>query len=102
VIFESIRQLDHLLRDRKFKLFKDQKNLLYITESSNPMIYRWWMAIQEFNYTREFTLGINNPIADTMSRLCPNLMIEEPDLYNEADILCAVTENSVNMLVLYT
>jgi hypothetical protein len=50
------------------------------------------MAIQEFNYTREFTLGINNPIADTMSRLCPNLMIEEPD---EADILCAVTEKFI-------
>jgi hypothetical protein len=59
------------------------------------MKYRWWMAIQEFEYTREFTLGINNPIANTMSRLCPNLMIEEPDLYDEADILCAVNEKFV-------
>ncbi len=40
-IFESVKQLDHLLRNRKFKLFTDHKNLLYITESSNPMIYRW-------------------------------------------------------------
>ena len=38
-IFVTIKQLDHLLRDRHFKLFTDHKNLLYITESSNPMIY---------------------------------------------------------------
>ena len=53
------------------------------------------MAIQEFDYTREFTLGVNNPIADTMSRLCPNLMIQEPDLYDETDILCAFTEKVI-------
>jgi transposase InsO family protein len=94
-IFETIKQLEHLLRDRKFKLFTDHKNLLYITESSNPMIYRWWMAIQEFDFTKEFTLGVNNPIADTMSRLCPNLMMEEPELYDEADILCAITEKFI-------
>ena len=94
-IFETIKQLDHLLRDRKFVLFTDHKNLLYITESSNPMIYRWWMAIQEFDFTKQFTLGVNNPIADTMSRLCPNLMIEEPELYDELDILCAITEKFI-------
>ena len=53
------------------------------------------MDIQEFDYTREFTLGVNNPIADTMSRLCPNLMIQEPDLYDETDILCAFTEKFI-------
>jgi hypothetical protein len=85
-IFVTIKQLDHLLRDRHFKLFTDHKNLLYITESSNPMIYRWWMAIQEMDFTKEFTLGINNPIADSMSRLCPNLMLDEPNLYDDMDI----------------
>jgi hypothetical protein len=38
------------------------------------------MAIQ-LDFTKEFTLGVNNPIADGMS--LPNLMIEEPDLYDE-------------------
>jgi transposase InsO family protein len=94
-IFVSIKQLEHLLRDRRFRLFTDHKNLLYITESSNPMIYRWWMEIQQFDFTKEFTLGVNNPIADSMSRLCPNLMSEEPDLYDELDILCAITEKFV-------
>jgi transposase InsO family protein len=94
-IFVTIKQLDHLLRDRHFKLFTDHKNLLYITESSNPMIYRWWMAIQEMDFTKEFTLGINNPIADSMSRLCPNLMLDEPNLYDDMDILCAITEKVI-------
>jgi hypothetical protein len=30
-----------------------------------------------------------------MSCLCPNLMIEEPDLYDEADIFCAVTKKFI-------
>jgi hypothetical protein len=29
------------------------------------------MDIQQFDFTKEFTLGVNNPIADGMSRLCP-------------------------------
>ena len=94
-IFETLRQLNHLLRDRKFVMYTDHKNLLFITESSNPMIYRWWMSIQELDFIKRFTLGVNNPIADGMSRLCPNLMIEEPDLYDETDILCAITEKFV-------
>jgi hypothetical protein len=95
VIFETLKQLDHLLRDRKCRLFTDYENLLYITESSNPMIYWWWMAIQELDFTKEFTLGVNNPIADSMAHLCPNLMIEEPELYDDTDILCAITEKFI-------
>jgi transposase InsO family protein len=89
-IFVSIKQLEHLLRDRRFIVRTDHKNLLYITDSSNPMIIRWYMSIQEFDYTQEFTLGSQNPIADGFSRLCPNLMKEEPLIYDDMDILCSV------------
>jgi hypothetical protein len=60
------------------------------------MIYWWWMAIRELDSTKEFTLGVNNPIfADSMSSLCPNLMIEEPELYDDTDIFCAITEKFI-------
>jgi len=59
------------------------------------MIYWWWMAIRELDFTKEFTLGVNNPIADSMSHLCLNLMIEEPELYDNTDILCAITEKFI-------
>jgi hypothetical protein len=49
------------------------------------------MDIQQFDFTKEVYLGVNNPIADGMSRLCPNLMSEEPDLYDEL-ISFAITE----------
>jgi transposase InsO family protein len=88
-IFETLKQLDHLLRDRKFILFTDHMNLLFITESSNPMIIRWYMSIQELDFTKRFTKGEDNPISDHCSRLCPNLMSNEPELYDEADIVCA-------------
>jgi hypothetical protein len=67
--FVSIKQLEHLLRDRTFRLFTDHKIFFTLLESSNPMIYRWWMDIQQFDFTKEFTL-VNNPLL-MASRLCP-------------------------------
>ena len=34
------------------------------------MIVRWYMALSEFSYTLEFIPGVDNNIADAMSRLC--------------------------------
>jgi hypothetical protein len=51
-IFETCRHLNHLLRDRKFIMYTDHKNLLYITERSNPIIYRWWMSTQELDFMK--------------------------------------------------
>ena len=89
-IFVSVKQLDHLLRDNKFVLQTDHKNLFYITDSSNHMIVRWYMAIQELDFTKRFTIEKNNPIADNMSRLCSNLMKDEPSQYDDIDILCSI------------
>jgi hypothetical protein len=94
-IYLSIRENDHLLRDRPFTLRTDHANLLFITTNSNAMIQRWWVELQEYTFEKEFTKGINNPIADALSRLCPNLMIEEPDIYTEQDIVCATLEKFI-------
>ena len=40
------------------------------------------MAIQELDYTLEFTKGTKNLIADGFSRLCPNRMVEFPKEYS--------------------
>ena len=85
-IFYSCKELDPLLRDRHFTLGTDHKNLLYIKESSNPMIVRWYMAIQELDYTQMYIKGTNNPIADGFSRLCANRMVEFPKEYTADDI----------------
>ena len=56
--------------DRFFTIRTDHRNLLFIKEASNPMIVPWYMALSEFSFTLEFIPGVENDIADAMSRLC--------------------------------
>ena len=44
-----------------------------MTKNSSSMVARWYIALQEFDYTLHFVKGSQNTIADAMSRLCPNL-----------------------------
>ena len=53
-IFFSCMYLQSLLRDRSFTISTDHRNLLFITEASNPMIVRWYMALFEFSFSLEF------------------------------------------------
>ena len=67
--------LQSLLRDRLFTIRADHRNLLFITEASNQMIVRWYMALSEVSSTLEFIPAVDNDIADSLSRLCRNNMI---------------------------
>ena len=77
-IFFCCTHLDHLLRDRKFVVLSDHKNLTFMKQASNPMIVRWHLALQELDFKIEFVPGIDNNIADAMSRLCINNKPEIP------------------------
>jgi RNase H-like domain found in reverse transcriptase len=59
-IFDVCMRLKSLLRDRKFTLRTYHRNLLYITENSNPMIVRWYMALSEYSFNLEFISGEAN------------------------------------------
>jgi hypothetical protein len=41
------------------------------------MVYRWLVDVQEYDFTLEDILGINNPVADGFSRLVANNMPPE-------------------------
>ena len=71
-IFYCCTQLDSMLRDRKFTIQTDHKNLMFIKMDSNPMVVRWWMALQELDFTIEYIKGDTNSVADALSRLCLN------------------------------
>ena len=86
--------LQSLLRDRLFKIKIDHRNLLFIKETSNPMIVRWHMALSEFSFTLELIPGVDNNIADAMSRLCRNNMVDEPKEYTEEHILSAISAST--------
>ena len=54
------------------------------------MIVRWYMALSEFSFTLEFIPGVDNDIADSLSRLCRNNMIDSPKEYSLEYILSAL------------
>ena len=45
---------------------------MFIKTDSNPMVVRWWMAIQELDFDIKFIAGSENSVADALSRLCIN------------------------------
>jgi hypothetical protein len=77
-IFYACTKLTRLIRDRKFTILTDHANLQFLKNDSNQMVTRWWLAIQELDYTLRFVPGIENIIADALSRLCPNLLKLQP------------------------
>jgi hypothetical protein len=73
-VFHCCTHLENILRDRHFLIQTDHKNLTYMNLDSNAMVIRWYLALQEFDYTIEYIPGDQNEVADSLSRLCPNLM----------------------------
>ncbi len=53
------------------------------------MIVRWLMALSEISFKVEFIAGVDNGIADSMSRLCRNNMVDSPTEYSPEVILAA-------------
>ena len=53
------------------------------------MIVRWYMALSEFAFNIGFISGEDNGIADCMSRLCCNNVIDNPREYSEEYIISA-------------
>ena len=77
-IFYALRNLKGILRDRHFTIQTDNRGLRFMRTDSNPMVYRWLVDIQEYDYAIDDILGVNNPVADGFSRLVANNMT--PDM----------------------
>ena len=71
-----------------------KRNLLFIKEASNPMIIRWYLALSESSFTLEFIPGVDNDIADAMSRLCRDNMVNSPQEYSKEHILSAISAST--------
>jgi hypothetical protein len=54
--------------------YTDSRGLRFMRTSSNPMVYRWLVDIQEYDYSIEEILGVENPVADRFSSLVANNM----------------------------
>jgi RNase H-like domain found in reverse transcriptase len=56
-IFVCCTQRAYLIRDRPFSIHTDHKNLTFMTKNSSSMVTRWYVALQEFDYTLHFVKG---------------------------------------------
>jgi hypothetical protein len=72
-IYYTLKRYEYLLLDRKIRIHTDHKNLTYLNAGQSDKVKRWSLELQEFDYTLEHISGIDNMVADTFSRLCPDL-----------------------------
>lgn len=79
-IFYSISKLQHLIRDIKFTVRTDHKNLTYIGEGGTQKVARWREFLLPFNFDVEHIPGVDNVAADGFSRLCSFLEIEDDSM----------------------
>jgi hypothetical protein len=68
-IFYAMTQLEHLIRDRKFILKPDSKNLTYLNGETAPKVKRWKLAIQHYDFKVSHIVRADNIEADAFSRL---------------------------------
>jgi hypothetical protein len=68
-IFKALEHFEYILRDIKFTLRTDHRNLLYLNEKASQKVQRWKLAVQQYNFDVEHIPGIDNVVADLYSRL---------------------------------
>ena len=68
-IFYAVKKLKPLIRDLKFTLRTDHKNLTYINNHASEKVMRWKLELQQYDFDIEHIAGVKNEVADSFSRL---------------------------------
>ena len=76
------------MRDRKFHLKTNHKNLTFIGDSANAMVVHWKLALMQYDFEFEHISGVKNVVADYLSRLVKNHM-ENNKNFNQQLIMTA-------------
>jgi len=65
------------------------RNLQYLN-TNTPKVVRWKLAIQEFDFVLEHIKGLENVVADTLSRLCLSEGDEIAEIEYGSNVLSAI------------
>ena len=99
-IYYAIFKLQYLIRDIKFTVRTDHKNLVHIGEGGTQKVARWREFLMPFNFDVEHIEGTKNIVADGFSRLCVfDESIEEADFSNNE--VAATFDNSSSLPALF-
>ena len=72
----AVREFDHLLRGRHFTIRTDHANLVLMNMSQAKKVIRWKMELMEYDFDIEHIAGVDNVVADVISRCVDDL--EQP------------------------
>ena len=82
-IHQSIKKFQYLLRDVKFRIKTDHRNLLFVNRDASSKVLHWKWDIQEYNFDVEHIPGADNVAADSLSRLCS--LFKSSDMPSDID-----------------
>ena len=71
-IFVMLKKYDYLLRGRKFTVYSDHKNFIFLRDSKKEKVLRWRIELQSFDFSVKYIKGSDNVLADAFSRMCVN------------------------------
>ena len=70
-LYYAVTQFSYYLRGKSFVLETDHRNLVWIESSLVPIVVRWRVLLQSFNFQIRHIPGATNSVADWLSRMYP-------------------------------
>ena len=93
-IHQALKKFEYLLRDVKFTIRTDHRNLLFLNNDASSKVLHWKWDIQQFNFDVQHIPGRDNIVADLYSRLC-TIQSDRTTQEQQTEVLASI-ETSIN------
>lgn len=95
----TLKKFRHYLLGSQFKLYTDHKPLIWLKEQRlEGMLGRWILAIQEYSFDINHVPGIENILADAVSRQFVDALTSEP-LIKDDELVVRQNEDRIISIV---
>ena len=71
-LYYAVIQFGYYLRGKEFTVETDHRNLVWMETSQVPIVVRWRVLLQSFNFVVRHIPGQQNTVADWLSRMFPD------------------------------
>jgi hypothetical protein len=85
-LFKAVQSNEYYVRGKAFILQTDHNNLLWIEASTSPIVVRWRVYLQSFDFMLQHVVGKANKVADWRSR--------DPSFFSCAGLLGADNDSN--------